>query len=453
MASTTTNLMNSDFRHSSTGTPTPPEPFVSLNALLFFILSIGGISFIISSGIGQIYTDAGRLLPFALFCLIAPLIYLSIGQRSTGQTDRRRFVWVITSCSILIVGMFIRQLIIRPWTDTQKGIYDGAIQSEVAADFFLHGINPYGADYRGTPYAAVNKPVIGNNTDNEVWYHYIYPPLNFLVYLPLRILSPILGPLADYRLVTIGALYVLTWLLTRQAQTWSQKTTVVLLTLGNVLLWGYAVIGCNDLLVVLLIVGSTILLRRQRWWWGGALFGLALASKQVAWVLLPLWLYWIWQVTRHTLPGWKNFRRTLSGTIIMVAIFFGPFILWNPLAIFTDLVRYAGGAIPETYPIAGTTLLQYFYILGIIPSPFTVVPVYLFQLMVSIPISVLTAGWVRLAPQASRWLAGAAVLILSVMLVSRFFNNNFLQIPMVFLIAAYLLQSQELEAIPDRHPR
>lgn len=420
-----------------------PEPFISANALLFFLLPTLGMIVVLGGAIAQIFVQGGWLLPFALLCLVAPIMYLALGQQPSPTSDRRRYIFVWITLAMLVLGLTIRQIAIRGHAPQPQGMYDGAIQSEVAARMLLDGKNPYVGDYRGTEYASVNQVVPGGSTDNVVWYHYIYPPLTFLAYVPLAMLDTVLGPLADYRLITVGALFLVTILLTRQAKTFSRKITVVILTLGNPLLWGYAIIGANDILGPLLLLIATILIGRRRWLFAGIVFGLALAVKQTVWFIAPLWLFWVWRSMvienqiRTVLP------KHLLGILFGVAITFGPFLIWDTGRIFTDLVPYAAGNIPNTYPISGTTFLQYLHVLRLIPSAWSIVPTYLFQLMVGIPMLALTIFWLRRSAATSRWLIGAAIVPLAILLVSRYFNNNFLTFPAALLVAAYIFQLQE----------
>jgi uncharacterized membrane protein len=217
----------------------------------------------------------------------------------------------------------------------------------------------------------------------------------------------------------------------------------MLLTLGNPLLWGFAIIGCNEIFAVTAMAGSALLLQRKRWAWSGAIFALAIASKQIAWVVTPLWLWWVWQSARASSQMWPNLKRALLGLVSVGGVIFLPFLLWGPTKLFTDLVKFAGGGFANSYPTAGTTFLQYLYVYHIIPSPYTVYPVYLFQLFVGVPVFILVASWLRQQHQASRWLAGSAVLLLAVMLVSKYFNNNFLTAPAGLLVAAFVLQFHE----------
>ncbi len=419
-----------------------PEPFISTNALLLFLLPTLGTILVSSGAIGFYDPDKGWILPFGLWSIISGLVYLGLGEKPSVTSNRRRWLWATTSCLVLVLGLTARQIIIRPGNARPSGVYDGAVQSEEAADFLLHGKNPYGADYRGTPYAVLNAiPSSGIGPGNPVWYHYIYPPLTFLIFVPIRILQPLLGPLADYRLISVGALLLLAWLLVRRTKDISTKTTTLLLTLGNPLLWMYAIIGANETLLALAIVGSTLLFERQRWTWSGVLFGAAIASKQVAWLLIPLWLYWLWRQVRSGDITALQARNVLFGTCGTVAVLFLPFFIWGPARLWTDLVVFATGSIANTYPLAGTTFLQYLHVFHVIASPWSPVPVYLFQLLVGVPMFVMTARWVHRNRSISTWLVAATVFMLSLLLVGRYFNNNFLTTPVAFLATAYLLEA------------
>lgn len=412
---------------------------VSVNTILALILPIAGT--IIASGTSVVQTSGGYFLPLSLWAVFSGIIFLILENDHTERGQQRLWRWLMISTTVLIVGFFIRQLVIRPNVVQPRGIYDGAIQAEVAADLILQGKNPYGANYKDTEYGAVNTvPSSGVIGDNPVWYHYIYPPLTFLIILPFRVAGHIFWPLGDYRMVTISALYFLNWLLLRHVQTREQKITIVLLTLGNPLFWVYTVIGCNEILMSLAVAGSMILLHQKKWLWSGIAFGLAIAAKQVIWLIAPLWLAWLWLQYRHGQIQRREFLRVVIGAIGSAGMLFIPFIIWNPVAAWTDMVRFAGGSIPNTYPIAGTTILQYLHVFHLIPSPWSVIPVYLFQLLVAIPMYFLVLRWVKRDLSPSRWLVAAAVVLLSLMLVSRYTNNNFFMTPLAFLITAYVLQ-------------
>ncbi len=422
-------------------TPEQPEPVVSINAILVMILPVMGTIFFANGGVSFFDSGKGWMLQFNVLAIISGLVYLGLGQRPSLQSNRRRWMWTLTFCLIMVIGLASRQILIRTHQSRPEGIYDGAVQAEIAADFILHGKNPYGADYRGTSYMVLNKiPSSGVDIDNNpVWYHYIYPPLTFLIFTPFHILRPLIGQLADYRIISIGSILLITWLLLRRTKNWSMKTTITLLTIGNPLFWVFGVVGTNESLVSLMVVISILFFEKKRWLFAGAFFGAAIAAKQVVWVLVPLWLYWLWRRKRSGKLSTKEMRQVVFSAALVVCILFMPFILWSPIRAWTDMVVFASGGIPNTYPIAGSTLLQYLHVFRLIPSPWSQVPVYLFQLLVGIPMFILTARWLRHNDSSSSWLVASTVFLVSLMLVGRFFNNNFLTTPATFLALAYVL--------------
>lgn len=415
---------------------TPP---VSLNSILALALPILGTIMVAGNAVAQVEAPRGYMLVISVWAIVSGIVFIALEQAQ--HAVRHLYRWAIFSTLVLFVGFVVRQIVIRPGVDRPHGMYDGAIQAEVAADFILQGKNPYGANYAHTEYGAVNVlPSSGEGTDNPVWYHYIYPPLTFLAVIPFRLLGTIHTTLGDYRMVTVVLLLFFTWLVVREVPDRTQKITVLLLTIGNPMFWIYTGIGCNEMLMTAAVSGSMVFFRRKKWLWSGIAFGLAIAAKQVIWLIVPLWFVWLWLQLRHGQLQRREFWRVVIGAIGSAAALFIPFIVWNPVAAWTDMVRFAGGSIPNTYPIAGTTILQYLHVFHLIPSPWSVIPVYLFQLLVAIPMYFLVLRWVKRDLSPSRWLVAAAAVLLSLMLVSRYTNNNFFMTPLAFLITAYVLQ-------------
>ncbi|HEY6407010.1 MAG TPA: hypothetical protein VIY29_06050, partial [Ktedonobacteraceae bacterium] len=106
---------------------------------------------------------------------------------------------------------------------------------------------------------------------------------------------------------------------------------VLLLGIANVSMWS-STVGANlDIFSTLLIV--LVWLLRDKRWSSAILFGLALASKQIAWFFIPFYLI---MVLRHY--GWKEcmYRLAIAGSIGLAINL--PFILWNPQAFIAGLL-------------------------------------------------------------------------------------------------------------------
>lgn len=416
-----------------------PEGLISTNAILLFLFVYLGVNMVDAHFLHWLINGPGTLR-YTLFGLVSAIAYIACAPRPSWGGDRRRFLVAAVFSSLLLVGLTVRQIQIRGPAHGPDGIFDGALQSEIAAGYLLHGVDPYGADYRHTAYQTYNPSPPGAPAINIVWFHYIYPPLTFLAFVPLRLVSSWLGAWSDYRWLTVGSLFAITAALWPLARSWSARTRVVLLTIGNPILWTFAISGTNDSLAILWLILVALMMSRRRWWWAGVMMGLACASKQSAWLAVPLWGYWLWLVTKNDRRG---LQRGLRGWAATTAIFFGPFVLWHPARMFTDLVRYASGSLPFAYPISGATFLQYLYIYRFVPSPWSLIPTYLFQILVGLPTLWLTARWIRWQPTASRWLTASAVLTLMVLIFSRYNNNNYVAALIMLLIGAWFFERQE----------
>jgi uncharacterized membrane protein len=152
-----------------------------------------------------------------------------------------------------------------------------------------------------------------------------YPALSFLTLVPFIWLN-IFNVLALYLFCYI-ALVAIAWKVVRpELRPW-----VLLLALANVPMWTSVVGGNLDLLYILPIV-LTWLLRERRWW--SALFlGLALASKQQAWLFVPFYALMVWRQDNFM----EVVRRLLIAGGVALAINL-PFILWNPQAWFSGVM-------------------------------------------------------------------------------------------------------------------
>ena len=143
-----------------------------------------------------------------------------------------------------------------------------------------------------------------------------YPPLSFLTLVPFTLFK-------DYNVLPLYfasylILIAIAWKVARpELRPW-----VLLLALANVPMWSSTVGGNLDIFVILLIVLAWLL--RNRRWYSALLLGLAVASKQTSWFLVP---FYVIMVGRHY--GWKEAigRMSIAGSIALVINL--PFILWN----------------------------------------------------------------------------------------------------------------------------
>ena len=404
---------------------------MTLEAVLFLLFGYAGATLLGSNLISPYFAHGGGLLWFHLWALVSWIVFVTVGQGETASAARRRFVIVLVSVAVVVVGSTLRQVHLRQPNGPPRGIHDGAVQTEVAADFFLRGHNPYQADYRFTSYGAINPPIPGGPAMNVVWSHYIYPPLTFLFQTPFTLLAQGFRQTPDMRWLLLGALALSSWLVVRMTKDWDRRTLFLLLTVGNPFIWLYVVAGYNDILVVTAFIAVAAAWRMKRWVLVGVAFGLAVGLKQSAWVALPLFALALWRRDRNDrYKAWRAF-------VITTAAVFVPFMLWNTPALYDDIVRYGSGVIPYSYPISGSTFIQYLPVFGLVPSVWSIVPTYWGQLIIGVPVFLALARWFRRDTNPDVWLTAVSILTLAVLLVSRYNNNNYLSGLLLLSVAAY----------------
>lgn len=353
---------------------------------------------------------------------------------------RRRF-WVVLGTTLLVVLlMAFRQADVR--AHNPLAVSDSAVQTEEAAKFIFRGVNPYAADFRPTPFGRFPSGY-DVTAPNVAWTHYAYPPATFLTAVPAVLLFRMFHATPDVRWLYVIGLLALVWLLLTLTRDWRRRTMVVLLTLGNPFVWMYAVAGFHDFMLALWLVLAAVMATRRRMALAGFVFGLALMTKQTAWLLIPTWLMWLWLSYKRQWITWPQVRTALLwsiGTSFMIIL---PFVIWNLPALYDDTIRYVAGAIPHSYPFSGSTALQYLYLWGLTRSPWALVPAWPFQLLVALPSYALAFVALRQKPTAGGWLFSGAAIMISVMLFSRFFFENYAAMIMTLLLAAVLLDARD----------
>lgn len=413
---------------------------VPLSSLLFLAVGFASGKLLTKDFLAPFLdTSAGALLPY-LITFVGFLLSLRGGKNPAAA--RRRFI-VLTTATVLIVVMTTwRQSLIR--MNNPVLIHDGAVQTEVAANFLLHGQNPYAADFRPTLFGRAPSP-FRPDAVNLAWTHYVYPPAVIMTAIPSIVLRPWLGPLTDIRWLYVLALIALTTAVVLNVKSWERRSLTVVLLLGNPFIWLYAVAGFNDILAIAAIVGSVLALQRKRWVSAGVLMGLALALKQTAWLALPFWLWLIWH-EQQSHKGQPIAARATISLAVTTAIIYLPFFLWGPAALYDDLVRYVSGSISFSYPISGSTFLQFERIFGLVDSPWEIIQTWPWQLVAAVAGWWAGWRWLRRRPTAGILLMVTAAVTLGVAMVSRFFNDNYLSAILLLATAAYLLDHEHESA-------
>lgn len=363
-----------------------------------------------------------------------------------GWTEQAKYRYFL-KCGCLLAGVAMFFLLFgRISYGSTYGTHDGAVQSEVAAQMLLAGKNPYDTSFVGTQFNLFHPPKFGQPV-NPVLDHYAYPPLVPLLNLPVAIWSNITGWPPDGRVMTALAYMVLVLLMLRTSSNRRYRTWVAISLLANPFVLLYPLIGFNDIFFLLFIVATALYARRKQWVMAGAMLGLALAAKQTAWLVLPLWVWWLWQEIRHQRLSWRVARQSIFWTGGVAAVLCLPFIAWNPAAFYDDVIHYVSGVIPYTYPIGGDSLYQFLILFRQVPDAWAATPPIvglLIAALISFPIG---AWWIRRRPTVSQWLLSVVMVTFVVSLANRYLYENYVSALVLLTLVSLALTWLETEDI------
>jgi hypothetical protein len=304
---------------------------------------------------------------------------------------------------------------------------DSALQTEVGLAYLASGTNPYEERYEDTPLRFYQWLDVDDLDWHDPAYDYfVYLPGNLLLSYPFYGLSAHLSFPYDQRIIFLLFYAILLFVLPQLAQKPIYKLTLVAAVALNPLLTEAVVLGMNDIVVFLALTLAILFLIQQKWGWSFLFMGLACALKQYAWFIAPFYLLYVWQASQPD----KRLTRMASAVGLIGSVFFVtavPFIIWNPLAFYTDVLAFPAGRAELLYPIRGFTVGRLLMGAGIIPTFVSPFPFQLLQAVIGLP--VMTA---LLMFQYKRNLAAmvvaAALFVFCIGFLSRFFHHNYVGI-------------------------
>jgi hypothetical protein len=232
---------------------------------------------------------------------------------------------VLTGAALLPMTLEVAH---RSSTDPGLHAQSEVIVTEEAARALVHGKDPYEVDYLAGPLRA--RP-LGTKT------HFPYLPGMLAFGLPRALGGS--APLGDARIAFAAVTLVLLGLaLARHGGEADTKLRIfqlfLVLPTGALLM----ATGGDDLPVVALMLLALVLAGRGQPLASGLVLGLAAATKQTAWVLLPFLIL----VARDP-SGRPAWRRASAGIGVVMAQVILPFLLWHPAEFVEDVVKFPLG--------------------------------------------------------------------------------------------------------------
>lgn len=407
---------------------------IGLDLPLLFILVIRLVEqFSLKSSV-YLYVLPDQQLVFWIFSFVLLMIYAVLRFRDRGEHLHLARIALIAVLGIFLIGSLLGiQVAARRATDPVLYTHDGAVQTEDAIHALKAGENPYAVDYRTRTFGSYPDAFSEGTRPNPAWSHYIYLPLQVVMGVPLAAAAERMIGWFDVRLLYLGSFIILAAAGTLLARDRERRILVLMLLLFNPLFTQFFAAGFNDVFFLGWIALGALMLQRGRARLGAVSFGLAVASKQSAWFVLPFYLAFVWFRSGGDMR--KTMREILPGLITTLVIVL-PFILWSPSNFFEDTIQYATGTAALSYPISGFGLGQLLLSMGVIGSMWDRYPFWIIQLAAGGPLLWWLWRWMKSEPTVSRMLAAYGMFTLVIWFTSRYFNDSYIGvISTIFLLS------------------
>ncbi|MCL4416916.1 MAG: glycosyltransferase 87 family protein [Actinobacteria bacterium] len=335
---------------------------------------------------------------------------------------------------------------LRQRTSASGFINDSALQTEIAGRYLLLGKNPYVENYVNTDLAKWPYKDETGNTLNPALYANVTPPFMIaLSALGFRIFSRLTGSF-DIRFLLLVSYFALILLgIVKFGFRQNLLLFLVLVCLQPIFLMS-AMQGSNDIVIVTLLLWGLYFLERKNLLLSGILLGLSVAAKQTAWFIIPFYLIYLLQHYKR-----KQFITFLLPYIVIISLFYLPFMLWNFPALINNLIFYTSYHPYQNlpiHPIEGYGFSFLLYSLGIVRSIYSQYPFWIYQIFIGVSFLLFFLKLqLKKRMNIAYVLYGSTTLITIVWFFNRYFLVSHIGYILVMLGTSYVwtLKTEKLE--------
>lgn len=404
---------------------------LQLDSILLFALVI---PFIMAVRIGPGDTPYWLFgIIFLLLCGHIVLDILSIKEKLRSLL-KQIVLWI--TIVVVIGSAFSSAIIVRHQVAPVYMIHDIILQQESAIRFLLDGVNPYATTYFGTPLEQWNY---SSTETNPALYHFVMQPLYVIFSLPFYFVSNHTIGYFDGR-IPLLFLFLSTLLMgSLLIKEKLQKSLFLILMAFNPAMLSYTLEGRSDMFMFAFLFGGLALLYKHKFSLSAILMGLAFATKQSAWPILPFYIAYIFFSTKSIFKTLKHVG-ILGATFLCITL---PFFMWDQKAFLDSTIFYLSGNTPHSYPISGYGFGKVLQSLGVIKDAAVYYPFHIWQLLIGIPIIFGFIRYIQRKTTVNRLLLAYGVFLFVFWYFSRYFNNSHLGYLSVVFITAYFWPSKE----------
>lgn len=338
-------------------------------------------------------------------------------------------LWILIALSI--GGAFISAIMVRHEVAPVFQTHDIILQLEAAIQFFIRGINPYATTYFGTFMEAWHY---SDSAVNPALYHFVMQPFYLLFSLPFYLIANRTVGYFDGRMPLFILFFTLLILCFKLIKDKEKKLLFVTFMAFNPAMFAYTLEGRSDIFMFTFFFASLFLLLKKRYSLAGILLALSFTVKQSVWPFLPLYIGYLYFISKST---FLTIKRLVLFTITILVIVL-PFFLWNPKAFIDSTVLYLSGNTLHSYPISGYGFGILFHQLGYIQDLNSQYPFVIWQVVIIIPLLIFLVVLLKKNTNIKILIFTYGVLAFVYWYFSRYFNNSHMgYLTMVFLTAYF----------------
>ncbi|MBI2011699.1 hypothetical protein HYS91_02945 [Candidatus Daviesbacteria bacterium] len=363
------------------------------------------------------------ILAFLLTLFFIFSILTLFGKKSNNSIRFFAFLLLILT---LYIFLFLKIFSLKGEERWQK--HDGAILTEFATQAFLDGKNPYSFNYKKLFENTNVAPL------KEVYEHYMYSPLMFIINAPIQFFSMQAFKVADFK-VTVLFFLILAGLVGSSLV--KEKILFASFFFLNPLFLPLSFYGANEAILLFFIFLVLFFLKYKRTLLSTSMLVLGLGTKILILPLVPLYFIFLF----YYIKGYRNlslFIKNILVFLILTMLIYLPFAVWDFPGLVGDVIFFhlKGGV--ESHVIAGFLgLPQLLSSLQVI-SPSSSFPFYIFQLI----IEVIFLLWARKIFQRNLKIEMLSLLFIInlcvLLLFSRIIQTSYIAfISQVFLLIAF----------------
>lgn len=324
-------------------------------------------------------------IQFIIFVSFLLLIYLYYRAHKRNSTKTKLFIlFFLFLFFVNVLAIKIQQ---RFDDNIVSQYHDGIPQIEASIDYFLDGKNPYIENYYNTSLADYDLYRIINVAGKDKMYrqinpafeNYVYPPAQFVLAAPIKLLTESLFGYYDHRFFIILFFILSIFVVYRLPEDNKNKISLTIAYTFNPLFLDSLIYGYNDITAILPLLFSLYLLKKNKYYLASFFVAISILIKYNTIFYLPFFLLYIFIKKKYQfkIKPLLNFSSYAIPMIIPTVFLLLPWLIWDFGALYHDTVYYLN----HIYPIRSLGLSAYWLKLGIVQSPFEYHPFWIYQMI------------------------------------------------------------------------